>query len=301
MLSPLDIWKFGIDVKKLESTCRALSVAIISARASLEEEKNYMRLQEQHMMIKANLEHEKKLEDARALASKNLQENREFQLNSDKKTNTLDTLAGTSSREKQAVKEDCEHKDTNNLIQSQRLRSNRSSKRVQSQLLSSGIAAAKNEKRNSLEYCLLQSILGLKSNDNKYLQQLDTSITWSILPPFTQCLNHLLRDFPLLFSNERQRRVEGALLCSIKERRDTKSSMEAARGGPSSLISFIEEKSGSNSGPLDLLSHFIVHSALHVEEVFLSETNGTMLLSSCLMDCKCDNQFHYILYIFFLV
>lgn len=269
-----EIWKLDQDVKKFESTCRALSVAIISARARLEEEKTYQRLQQQHIIIKENLEQETQLERERVMALS--------VKGSNKGEGDMDQSMNIEEKEQQEQNVDEEKRSKLEYAQSR----HRSSKRVQSQLLTSGKAAEKNAKRNSVEYCLLLNILGCTSNDKLYLKLCATKIDWIHLPSLSEGSARLIYLSSSSLSSKDQKKLKGSLLHSIKERRDTRSIEAAARGGPSSLNSFIDQWSGLNSGPFDLLRRFLVHVSLHVEEIFLSETDGTMILSSCVMDCK---------------
>jgi hypothetical protein len=56
----------------------------------------------------------------------------------------------------------------------------------------------------------------------------------------------------------------------------------------SSLASFVEKWSGRNSGPMDLVTTYLVHVAMNVEEVFASDPSGTVALTSCILSCKCS-------------
>ena len=59
-----------------------------------------------------------------------------------------------------------------------------------------------------------------------------------------------------------------------------------ARAVDSSLSSFVEQWSGRNSGPMDLVQKYLVHVATNVEDVFASDASGTVALTSCILSCK---------------
>lgn len=239
---------------------------VISARTRLEEEKHHRRLQEQHTIIEQNLEQEIKLEE----------EQRKALSMSTKKSDGM----GTPPVEIEKTMEN-DSSTKKNHESSSRIRSSRVSKRVQSQLLTSGKEAERSAKRNSIEYCLLRNILSCSASDSIYITTCNTSIEWSSIPSLSQGTLHLKS---LSTSKDvMQHSIEGS---SLHKRNLAKSIEATARGGRSSLHSFMERWSGCNSGPFDLLWQFLVHVSLHVEDVFASETGGSMMLSSCFMDCK---------------
>lgn len=62
--------------------------------------------------------------------------------------------------------------------------------------------------------------------------------------------------------------------------------------GDSSLATFVERWSNHNSGPMDLMMRYLIHVAMNAEDVFASDPGGTVVLTSCILSCKCLRNLH---------
>jgi hypothetical protein len=152
----------------------------------------------------------------------------------------------------------------------------RTSKRLRSQQITSGKLAEKSSRRRSVEYCFLSATLSCTSDDPDYISTLQRGVTAWPTPG---------GDYVVNSGQVTLQRPQ--LTRSTSHEKLGRQQMEAReRVADASLSTFVARWSGKNSGPMDLLSKFLVHIALHVEEVFASDPGGVMALSSCFLDCK---------------
>lgn len=221
------------DIWRFEATCRGLSAAILSARALLERKES--------AEIAAN---EQVQVDTPALAAQ-----------SDTNPLSLTTSEQTSKNE-----------STDEKKRDEPARS-RSSKRVLSQLITSGKRSEREAKRGSVKHCLLASTLHCTSDEDLSRKVPIEDINWDTLyKSFLGSTQGLLKGAP----ENTAVQSEGATV--------------DARLGDSCLTAFINKWSTNNSGPFDILQRYVTHVALNVVEVFQSDQDS-LALSSFIIDC----------------
>ena len=233
-LENCSIWKF-------EATCRAISVSLVAARASMEEERV--------MINRGNIEGNNSRSEQQAQDASSL------------------TLS-TNDREIDPPA------TTNNAVQSrptqkpEEATTHRSSKRLLSQLITSGKIAERKFRRTSVEYCFLATTLCTTKEKHRIA----------------------IQDFLVKVASEQKFRNSRYRITSriaFNESSDRHRKEAVERLADSSLLAFVERWSGCNSGPLDLLHRFLGHVAMNVEDVFSSDPGGPMVLTSCLLVCEC--------------
>jgi hypothetical protein len=232
------IWRF-------EATCRALSVSIIAARASMEQETG-------------------KIEE-----KKEAEESKDQQHNMDEEGDNAD------EKDTGVPRQDGQRETSGEEKQDGPSRTHRTSKRVLSQLITSGKIADRKSKRNSVEFCFLAATLSCtkyEHRDNvKKLMREDKTIA-RLLEGGQLSLNPNIRGYSLLSdATNRHRNEARERICD------------------SSLSTFAERWSSRNSGPMDMLVRYLGHVAINVEDVFSSDPGGSMVLTSCVLGCK-SNQ-----------
>lgn len=229
---------------RFEATCRALSVSIISARASMEEETTVNRTRTNNASANDTARQADELgkkEDAE-------QESKEK------------TSKAHKAKEGQIPKE-----------------SHRTSKRLQSQLITSGKKNDRESKRKSFDYCFLASTMSCTiERHRENMKKLEGDKT----------VSHLFKEQDMLFSPTSKMKV------SYRKESDQEAK---ERLGDSSLSSFVERWSNRNSGPMDLLMSYLTHLSMNVADVFASDPGGTMVLTSCVLGCKFLVGSYYVL------
>jgi hypothetical protein len=153
----------------------------------------------------------------------------------------------------------------------QMTRSHRTSKRVQSQLITSGKLAERKAKRNSVEFCFLAAILGCSKDDEAYQSMLKEKSNWDDNLPGGMWIRSMSHSDPSLSK------------IGPNQARDTGF---RARFGDPSLTAFVAQWSSNNSGPMSVLSHYLRHISMNVEEVFAVDPESAEVLSSCIVECK---------------
>lgn len=226
------------DVKRLEATCRALSVDIISARALIEKDRNLRMKQIEHEM------HQLMEEDG-----KNQEE---------KPDSELDMVTEYDSPTKFT-------------------RANRTSKRVQSQLITSGKQAERSAKRKSVEYCLFSSIIPC-TTDSPLYTHLVGECNWETLESFAS-LTNVWKDMGMKDISNVTMKNSSIKNIKVLGNVDTQT-------GKASLNDFISRWSELNTGARDLLYKFLAYISCHIEEVCQNEQGGAMVLTSCISECK---------------
>lgn len=213
------------DIWRFEATCRGLSAAILSARALLERAETTQKVAQEKIQVGPNEAAE----------------------------------ASMIPRPQQ------EHLKKQNLTESRRDEPTRarSSKRVLSQLITSGKRAERESKRASVKYCLLASTLHCTFGDEMHLQMSNGGISWEV------------------FNESTQGTLKGSQEQFLAQSED---SLIDGRLGDSCLTTFINKWSGNNSGPFDILQRYVVHVALNVVQVFQSDQDS-LALSGFIIDC----------------
>jgi hypothetical protein len=266
-LDPTQIWC-------LEATCRSVSASVISARAVLDNvsQATQRRRQQQQQQSSSGI-------DPAASTTTSLPSTRELTRQSE----TVETPAismeegersNLTTSSHSVPKEGKESEEREETVK-------RVSKRVQSQLISSGKRAERSHRRNSVEYCLLGAVLGCTVDSAMYQRLRHQAATAGGSAPVIDSLCGVL---PLSMSTN-------ATKSSSLERfvqSDKEDTLE--RLSDSSMTSFLEccQSRGSLS-PLNITFHFVAHVSIHVARVFSSDAHGALALSTCLLDCtfKC--------------
>ena len=239
-------------VWKLEATCRALSVSIMSVRAAIEKQgasTSKTQQGEPSTSGKPNVD----------------QNNEEMPSNSQPAANN-ETDQGESGRGREEPSQQGGETST---------RVGRSSKRVRSQQLSSDKKEERLRRRNSVEFCLRAATLSCTSSDEQYNASLKVPEAWDSFKG---------EVWKLPASLEGPSVSQKGKIQSLEESR--KKSEASERTGPSSLSSFLVTWNSSNTGPIDMLLQYLGHVAVHVENVFLVDPADAMALTSCISGCK---------------
>jgi hypothetical protein len=149
--------------------------------------------------------------------------------------------------------------------------SKRISKRVRSQIITSGKRAERSARRYSTEFCLLATILGCTADDPAYERLLhtykfgksdsnDSETSLSVAPVKKQLLS------------------EG----HVSDKDDTIDQLNE-----SSLCNFIKDCSSMTAlSPLACIFRFVARVSIHASQVFTNDPAGAMGMCSNLMDCK---------------
>jgi hypothetical protein len=221
---------------RFEATCRALSVSLISARAALD-----------HSVLVQQRENEE--------SDKKAEQKLEQKIPEQSKESTQEDGLG----------DDSERHST---------QASRASKRVRSQIITSGKRTERSARRNSTEYCLIAATLGCTADDNHYQEIIEEGLDRGGLLRGEQ----QSQGDPLATSLGRRSSVVDRLPRHREEARE--------RLSESALSYFVERWSSRNSPPLGILFGFVAHVSLHLDDVFSSDPGGSMVLASCLMECE---------------
>ena len=238
-LESSDVWKF-------EATCRALTVSLVAARASLEEER---------------------VATSRCRFDENDEGSR--QQNQD----VSRTMLAVNNDEKvpSSVNNAFAQRRVSGSQRPEEATAHRTSKRLLSQLITSGKIAERKFRRSSVEYCFLAAALSTTKEEHRMITKRYLERAAAQLKSFESRRRNASQNAPS-DSSERHRKEAVERLCS------------------SSLSAFVERWSGNNSGPMDLLQRFLGHVAMNVDDVFSSDPGGPMVLISCLFGCECRLQ-----------
>eukprot|EP00980_Cylindrotheca_fusiformis_P026363 scaffold15973_cov120-Cylindrotheca_fusiformis.AAC.4 len=145
------------------------------------------------------------------------------------------------------------------------MQSYRTSKRLRSQMITSGKIAERSANRKSFEYCFLAATQACsKTEYNRILKEAEA--------------NALARQ-----NTQSAAKRESALRSNSYDayRQEAHERLSSA-----SLGAFVATWNGRNSGPMDLLRKFLVHVAMNVQEVFSSDPRGPLELTSCILTGK---------------
>jgi hypothetical protein len=149
----------------------------------------------------------------------------------------------------------------------------RASKRVRSQIITSGKRAERSARRNSTEYCLLAATLGCTADDKVYREALEKGLDGDGLPLGEQ-------------QNKGDRHGPPSLRRGASDKSPRYREEARERISESALTSFVERWGARNSPPLGILVGFVAHVSLHLDDVFSSDPGGSMVLASCLLECE---------------
>jgi len=218
---------------RFEATCRGLSACIVSARTSLER-REYMR--SSGIINKQDI-------GTNVLPENELTE--EILIEPPESASVHDDQAEISERSRA-----------------------RSSKRVQSQLITSGKRAERESKRRSVEFCVLSSVLNCTADSTLYRDMVRYPVNWTELVDIAS--SPIMEDI-------------GKQAQSSKPFNSRQQAEE--RLGDSCLTAFIDQCSASNSGPFDVLNLFVAHVAMNVGDVFSGDASDSIILSNMFLEC----------------
>ena len=249
------------DILSLECTCRALSSDIVTARAATE------RIKHQRMSA------------AEQIITKHAQDNDVGD----------DACHSNSSKACDSGGAPSEHKSNDEKKGSKAAsagaktstRSNRISKRVLSQRITSGKQAERTFKRKSVEYCLVSAFFSCTVQHPVYVACL-LEEAWPNV-----------RNGQNLKQKLRTTRSSGEIILPsplamhlARSRSDAKTGARYFTfGDESSLRSFITVCGKNKSGASEILRRFLCHVSRHVRSVYASDTGGSTALSSCILEC----------------
>ncbi len=295
-LENTSIWKF-------EATCKALSVTIIAARASMEDDSDHdhddsdddddaadlllLRQEERQKEQLRKIQNATPSEESEASHKANGEETKEKVLGGPKPNEATRNEEKTNEETTRNEEITSHNNDANeNTAASNSSRpqpqvpprqSSRSSQRVRSKQISTGKKQDREAKRKSFNYCFLAATLSCtKEKHNQMAEELMKG----------KGLDHLFRgkeDKSVVSgtANKRKKRFSEQL-DSYQD--STQKSMEAMeRISEASLSRFVQKWSSKNSGPMELLERYLGHVAMFAEEVFCSDS-PTMGLHSCLLN-----------------
>ena len=250
-LEECSIWKF-------EATCRALSVSIMSVRATLERQGG---------------------RDIANTDPKGTTEEEDVVMETAGGLKNTDDIAADSEERKEDGGKDGESKTNSNskisTTEPTMTRVGRSSKRVRSQQITSDKREDRLRKRKSVGYCLRAATLSCTVDDAGLIETLKETHAWD---------NIKGEEWKLPATLEKVAPIGKGKSASMEGIRHQLEASE--RIGSSSLSSFLQRLSSQNAGPCDLLVHYLGHVALHVEEVFSVDPGGRMDLNVCIAGCK---------------
>ena len=164
-------------------------------------------------------------------------------------------------------------------------RTHRSSKRVRSQLITSGKQAERSTKRKSVEYCLISSIFFCSSAHPGYRHYLNIALPWKDVKPLCNYVKKIKSVLETCHGYEVEASERNSQI-TVKDNFPDRLVESAANVGISSLRSFIHRYSACNSGSFDLLERVLCHVSCFVEHVYRSEKGGLMFVTACIMECE---------------
>jgi len=155
--------------------------------------------------------------------------------------------------------------------------SQRSSARVRSNLITSSKQAERSAKRKDLEYCLVGALLQCTPDHLFYSSMVNADLPWDTLTCFSALKDEVsfMTTTPLtqlLLNNDGR----GVLDVSAKR---------SQRNHSLELRDFVAKWTGANSGPSQILYHFVNHIANHVEELYATELGSASNVTQCIMEC----------------
>jgi len=238
-----------------EITCRAMAASIISARAVLDNDLDASRRSLRRQRQAA--EQAAAREEEEAKRSEN-----EGGASLPQRPSASGPPARSHSRGS-SIEGDVSERSTANTT------TKRVSKRVQSQIITSGKRTERSFRRNSTEYCLLAATLGCTANDDEHYRS-------------------VVRKAQDEETVKNDRRADAALLKQAAvERVSSAKEVALERLSDSSLHNFVKRVSSRRAiSPLACLFDFVAHTSMHVSDVFCSDPGGSLVMSTCLLDCK---------------
>ena len=247
-----------LDTKNLECSCRAISVAVLSARTKADHSAESVPRSRQNDAI-PNVSHPEEGAQDTGPGSEPGQP-KEASIDKASRAEEANTSSSTEVEKLNPGKEKknaSSSKEVKNNMQASRV-----SKRLKSQLLDSGRRSEREHKRSSLKYCLVGATLGISPECNEWKEHEEQKIEAheEKTAKFRKHRTSAPQNLPL--SDDNREDVE--------------------RVGPASLRGFIAASAPAT--PAATAASFVSHVSIHVNSIYAVESHGTVLLSSCLMD-----------------
>jgi hypothetical protein len=179
----------------------------------------------------------------------------------------------------------------------------RTSKRVRSQIITSGKRAERTSRRTSTDYCLLAATMGCTPDDANYRLQQQQGDPVVVAAGRRQIDTAAATKRQLASFRHKTSSSTTATTATTTANAINKLRQEAGeRLSPASLTLFVQKwsnnhptnsaindnnHSSNNSPPLALLFGFCAHASMHIAQVYASDFHyhGSVVLSSCLYDC----------------
>lgn len=250
---------FSRDIGSFETTCRALSAELVSARAVAERSRH----QTERSRSRHSLEDEKG--DGIGTSTSGIEDQGP-------------TSKSTASDKNNSNNEEKERDEQPQLPVDKKkrtARSHRSSKRVLSQKITSGKNAERSAKRKSVEYCLVSAVFSCTTQHPIYDACLKNESCWS-------SRSHITPQEESIATSP----APGSPAKMNKPNRAAGSGSNFGQNIDSSLKAFLLAWSGRNSGASDIVRRFLSHVSQHVVAVFSSDYGDSVALSSCILECK---------------
>ena len=246
------------DIYHFEATCRALSVSIIAARASQELDK-HNNSNKTPTTVNDNDNNDAPPTERGPSQQEQSSDATPAAPGAETTTTSSETTAPMTSTTTTAAKKEAP------------LRS-RSSKRVLSQLITSGKRAERDSKRRSVPFCLVASTLDCTHDDDRYRKVVSSvvnvweSVKWT--------------------SGIATTSTTATALTGKTTAASANSPNYASRMGDACITALVQQINQAHARPLHALERYIVHIATHVEQVFTSTDQAdSMGLTSFVTDC----------------
>ena len=128
--------------------------------------------------------------------------------------------------------------------------------------------------RLAVEFCFLAAVLGCSKDDETftYKSMSKEELDWDDSLPGGLWIRSMSSCDP------------SPMKAGPKQVRDN-AGFQACLGD-ASLTAFVVQWSATNSGPMDVLSHYLGHVAMNVEEVFTVDPESAEVLTSCIVECE---------------
>jgi hypothetical protein len=175
----------------------------------------------------------------------------------------------------------------------QQSQKSRTSKRLQTQLMTSGRRLERTQRRTSAEFCLVSATLGLCPESKTYVDAKRSS-AWESWRMF----DTVYGEDTAMDSSQRSERISDSRFGgghrtvrrgNLAEKLFMQQQEARERLGDSSLLSFVRKYGGSTSDvrftPLEVLFGFVAHVSLHHSDVYMTDFGGSMVLTSTLIEC----------------
>ena len=153
----------------------------------------------------------------------------------------------------------------------------RTSKRLLTQQINSGKRSDREHRRNNLCYCLLTAVLGCSENDPVYKRILEESRT--IAPLDNTGLRQVAASRGATDDTVNRRAMVGSSQSLSRQKEEARERISDA-----SLLAFCHK--WSSFTPIQYLFGLLAHVSLHVHHVVSSDSSGSLVLSSVLLECK---------------